>query len=57
MYKSYIDHNLHLKILFECNNLPIYDSVDVEKVTKSSNIKFVVLDIDIEIEIVIAIDH
>ena len=30
------------------------DSVDVKKVTKSSNIKFVV--IDIEIEIVIAID-
>ena len=44
---------MHLKILFECNNLPIHDSVDVEKVTKSSNIKFVVIDI----EIVIAIDH
>ena len=40
-------------MLFQCNNLPIYDSVDVKKVTKSSNIKFVV--IDIEIEIVIAI--
>ena len=47
-----IDQNLYLKILFQCNNLPIYDSVDVKKVTKSSNIKFVVIDI----EIVIAID-
>ena len=50
-----IDHNLHLKLLFQCNNLPIHDSVDEKKVTKSPNIKFVV--IDIEIEIVIVIDH
>ena len=55
MYKNYIDQNLHLKILFQCNNLPIYDSVDVKKVTKSSNIKFVVIVIDIVLAIVIAI--
>ena len=35
-------------------NHPIHDSVDGKKVSKSSNIKFVV--IDIEIEIVLAID-
>ena len=46
---------MHLNILFECNNLPIHNSGDVEKVTKSSNIKFVVIVIDIVLAIVLAI--
>ena len=44
---------MHLEILFQCNNVPLHDSVDGEKVTKSSNIKLVVIDIDIEIVIAI----
>ena len=44
-------------MLFKCNNLPIYDNVDIKKVTKSSNTKFVVIDIEIEIVIVIDLSN
>ena len=55
LYENYINQHMTFKTIVKMQlNHPIHDSVDGKKVSKSSNIKFVV--IDIEIEIVLAID-